>query len=126
MGPFAVAWLIGQSIVIYRWARLKAPPPPGALVLPSVVFIGLAVVAEYQPARTAATVAAFGVDLAVLLQVLGKAPQGASGWPPPLINDPSVILPPGTQAVKPAKGGQAPNATPDIGAKAAKTAGGAA
>jgi len=95
MGPFVMAWAIGQSIVVGRWVKLKAPPPPGALLWPSVIFIGLAVVAEYQPARAAATVAAFGVDLAVLLQVLGKTSGIRSGWPPPPIDDPNVILPPG-------------------------------
>jgi len=105
MGPFVVAWLIGESIVAYRWARLKTPPPPGALALSSAVFAGLAVIAGYQPARAAATVAAYGYDLAILLQVIGKAPSGVTGWPPPLIDDPSVLLPTGRAHGGPGGGG---------------------
>jgi hypothetical protein len=93
MGGLVLAWALGEGIVVYRWVKLKAPPPPGALFMASVLFAGLAVVAEYQPARATATVTAWALDLAILLQVLGKAPHGTTGWPPPLIDDPSVILP---------------------------------
>jgi hypothetical protein len=96
MGGFVLAWLVGESIVVYRWVKLKAPPPPGALLLSSGLFVGLAIVGQYQPARTTATVTAWALDLAILLQVVGKAPSGTTGWPPPLIDDPTVILPGGT------------------------------
>lgn len=98
MGGFVLAWLTGEGIVIYRWAKLKAPPTPGALALSSFVFVGLAVIGQYQPARTAATVTAWAFDLAILLQVVGKAPSAQTGWPPPLIGNPSVILPTGQAA----------------------------
>ena len=98
MGGFVLAWLAGESIVVYRWVKLKAPPPPGALLLSSGLFVGLAIIGQYEPARTTATVTAWALDLAILLQVIGKAPQGVTGWPPPLIDDPSVILPNGTPA----------------------------
>jgi len=98
MGGFVLAWLVGESIVVYRWVKLKAPPPPGALLLSSGLFVGLAIVGQYEPARTTATVTAWALDLAILLQVIGKAPSGVTGWPPPLIDDPSVILPNGTPA----------------------------
>jgi hypothetical protein len=95
MGPFIVAWAIGESIVIYRWVKLKAPPPPGALFASSGLFVALAVAATFAPARTAATAAAYGLDLAILLQVVGKAPAGVTGWPPGKIADPTVLLPNG-------------------------------
>ena len=98
MGGFVLAWLVGESIVVYRWVKLKAPPPPGALALSSGLFVGLAIIGQYEPARTTATVTAWALDLAILLQVVGKAPQGVTGWPPPLIDDPSVILPGGKTA----------------------------
>jgi hypothetical protein len=79
---FLAAWLAAEGIVVYRWVKLKAPPTPGALALPSGLFVGLALLADYPPARGFAIAMAAGVDLAVLVQVLGKAPTGATGWPP--------------------------------------------
>lgn len=93
-----LAWFFGEGIVIWRWRKLKAPPTPGALLLSSGLFAALAVVGQYQPARTTATAAAWALDLAILLQVVGKAPSGETGWPPPLIDDPAAVLPPGTSA----------------------------
>src|SRR5580700_11038000 len=71
MGLF-FAWMIGESIVFYRWGKLHAPPTPGVLASSSIVFGALAVASLYQPAKTAATVAAFTYDLAILMQVVGK------------------------------------------------------
>lgn len=82
---FVFAWMLGEGIIVYRWVKQKAPPTPGALLIPSVLFLGLAVIAEYQPARATATAFAYALDLAVLLQVVGKAPTQATGWPPPAI-----------------------------------------
>jgi len=96
MGLFLAAWLAGESMVFARWVKLKAPPPPGALAVSSVLFIGLAVIAEYQPARGFAVASAFGLDLAILLQLVGKTPQGITGWPPPLIDNPAVLFPDGS------------------------------
>jgi hypothetical protein len=111
MGGFVLAWFAGESIVIYRWARLKAPPTPGALALSSGLFLGLAVIAQYQPARTTATVTAWALDLAILLQVIGKAPAGVTGWPPSKITDPTVLLPNGASNGTPAAGGTAAGGT---------------
>lgn len=90
-----LAWVVGEGIIFYRWTALKAPPPPGVIALSSSLYLGLAAIGEYKPARPVVTAFAWAVDLAILLQVLGKAPAGTTGWPPPLIDDPTVIMPPG-------------------------------
>lgn len=115
MGGFVLAWLAGESIVIWRWAKLKAPPTPGALALSSGLFVGLAVIAQYEPARTTATVTAWALDLAILLQIVGKAPAQVTGWPPPKITDPTVILPNGNSSSGP---------SPAAGSAPAKPSGG--
>jgi len=98
MGPFVVAWIIGEGIVTYRWIRDGAPPPPGALLTASGFFVLLAILAQYQPARTAATLLAYGVDLAALLQILpgsAGAKDQTGNWPPAKITDGTIILPTG-------------------------------
>lgn len=92
---FFFAWMLGEGIIVYRWVKKGAPPTPGALLLPSGMFLALAVLAEYQPARTVATAFAFAVDLAVLLQVVGKQPDVSTGWPPPQNIPQSSVLPNG-------------------------------
>jgi len=109
MGLFTAAWLLAQGIVTYRWARLKAPPTPGALLWPSVIFVGLAVLADYPPARGTATALAVGVDLAVLMKVLGKAPSGVTGWPP-------LVMPDATTSVFPSGASQSSVSSPGPGA----------
>lgn len=119
---FVGAWAAGQAIVIYRWARLGAPPTPGALLLPSVIFVGLAVLAGYAPAKGTATALAIGVDVAVLLQVLGKAPTGTTGWPPPVMDNAATsVFPsgPGSQAGTPASGSAPPSAYVPPGSRGA-------
>lgn len=92
-----IAWGAGLGIITYRWVKAGAPPTPGTLAMASGFFALCALLGEYPPARTTATLLAFGVDLAAYLQVVGKAPAGqATGWPPPLITDPNVLLPGGT------------------------------
>lgn len=95
---FFFAWAVGEGFIIWRWIKAGAPPTPGALLLPSGVYLGLAVLAEYAPAATLATILAWGFDAAVALQVVGKTPKQVTGWPPAMINDPTVILPGGTTA----------------------------
>jgi hypothetical protein len=97
MGLF-LAWAVGEGIIFFRWGKLGAPPTPGILALSSALYAGLAVAGEYRPARPVITAFAWAVDVAILMQVLGKAPTGTTGWPPPLIDDSSVILPPGASA----------------------------
>jgi hypothetical protein len=93
---FVFAWLVGEGIVAYRWLKHKAPPTPGALLLPSGIYLALAVLAEYQPARAFATVSAWGLNLAILLQVVGKEPAVTTGWPPAQDIPDTAVLPTGT------------------------------
>jgi hypothetical protein len=95
MGLFAFAWITGEGLIIWRWLKNGAPPTPGALLLPSTIYLGLAVLAQYQPARMTAAALAWGFDVAVLLQIVGKDPKQATGWPPPSITDASQLLPGG-------------------------------
>lgn len=69
MGGITLAWMIGESIIIWRAVnREHRPPLPGELLGSSMFFVLLAVVAEYQPARAAATLLAFGIDIAAYLE----------------------------------------------------------
>lgn len=69
-----LAWGVGMGIIVYR-AALKEhrPPVPGQMLAASGLFALLAVVAEYEPAAGAAALFAFGIDVAVLMQVLPGA-----------------------------------------------------
>jgi hypothetical protein len=96
MGLF-FAWAAGEGIIAWRWAKAKAPPTPGSLLLPTALYLSLAILAEYQPARATATVFAWAVDLAILMQVVGKVPAQQTGWPPPKLAA-TVIWPGGSSS----------------------------
>jgi hypothetical protein len=69
MAGITLAWLIGEGIIIWRSVNKNhRPPVPGELLASSALFALLALLAEYQPARTTATLIAFGIDLAAYLQ----------------------------------------------------------
>jgi hypothetical protein len=108
MGLFTFAWIVGEGIIVWRWVKAGAPPTPGALLLPSAVYLALAVMAEYDPARATAIALAWGWDLAILLQVAGKAPKQVTGWPPLSISDPTVLLPGGSSSTGTSSGAVAP------------------
>lgn len=79
MRGLIMAWLIGESIIVYRSVtRNHAPPVPGTLIAPTGLFLLLAIIAEYEPARFAATALAFGVDIAALLNLWGLGGQAAT------------------------------------------------
>ena len=66
-----LAWAAGMGIIVYRSvAREHKPPVPGQMLAATGLFALLAAVAEYPPAAPAAGLFAFGVDVAVLMQVL--------------------------------------------------------
>lgn len=84
MRGIILAWLIGESIIVYRSvAKQHAPPVPGALLSTSGLFILLAVIAEYQPAEFLATALAFGVDIAALMSIWGLGTAAPSSAPAP-------------------------------------------
>lgn len=71
------AWLFGLGLITYRnIARNHQPPVPGTLLAASGLFALLALAAEYQPAAAPAALAAWGFDLAALLNLL---PAGLAG-----------------------------------------------
>ena len=76
MAGITLAWLLGETIIVWRSvAKNHRPPMPGQLLGSSVLFALLAGLAEYQPARTTATLMAFGFDIAALLYQPGKYPN---------------------------------------------------
>lgn len=79
MGGISIAWLIGLGIISWRSVqRDHRPPMPGQLLGASGFFAVCAILAEYPPARTAATLLAFGIDIAAWLQApLVTSPQPA-------------------------------------------------
>lgn len=75
MGGLVLAWVTGETILVYQAVRKQhRPPVPGKLLGSSAIFAILAVIAEFGPgAAKAATAAAWAFDIAALLQVL---PEG--------------------------------------------------
>jgi hypothetical protein len=96
-----MAWLAGEGIITWRWVKAGAPPTPGTLIAASGFFALLALLHEVPQARLTATLLAVGIDVAALLQVLpGSKATQVTGWPPLMINDPTVLLPSGGKGGK--------------------------
>lgn len=77
MRGITLAWLTGLGLLSWRTAQqYRKPPVPGRLAGASVVFAVLALIAEAEPARRPATLAAWGFDIAILL----KLPPGWLTW----------------------------------------------
>lgn len=78
MGGLAGAWLAGVSITAWREVRQSGHMPvPAALLGVTLLFAGLALVADIAPAsRPAVTLLGWGLDIAGLLNVL---PAGLFG-----------------------------------------------
>jgi hypothetical protein len=112
MSVLVMAWLVGEGIVSYRSVKHGAPPTPGSLLAVSGFFVLLAALATYKPAAPVAGLLAVGIDVAAFLQVLpGSGPVTQTRtWPPPLINDPTVLLPGqgGATPLAPNLGGSGP------------------
>jgi len=112
MGMF-FAWAVGEGIICWRWVKAKAPPTPGALLLPTALYLSLAILSEYRPARPVAVAFAWSVNLAILLQVVGKVPAQQTGWPPPLI--PSTQIWPGGSSTGTGTGGSSSGTSSSVG-----------
>lgn len=67
-GIFA-AWALAVGVLTWREIEAnRKPPPAGRYLAASGLFGALGLLAEYQPAAGAAAVAAWGFDLALILQ----------------------------------------------------------
>lgn len=83
MGPFILAWLTGEGIIVYRSiAKTHAPPIPGALLASSGLFVLLALLAESDRARPVAVTLAWAFDFAAFMNLYppvtgGGAPAAA-------------------------------------------------
>ena len=74
-----LAWGLGMGIIVYRAAvKEHRPPVPGQMLAATGLFALMAALAEYEPAASAATLFAFGVDIAVLMQVLPGTSSGTA------------------------------------------------
>lgn len=87
MAGITLAWLIGETIIIWRSVtKNHRPPMPGELLGSAGFFALCALLAEYPPARTTATLLAFGIDIAAYLQapIITPASQSttAAATPP--------------------------------------------
>ncbi len=76
-GSLAAAWLLGEGIVIWRYAAQNHRiPPPGVLLGITGLFAALGLLADFQATAGIATAAAWGLDVAALMNVL---PAGLGG-----------------------------------------------
>lgn len=109
MGRTAIvsAWLFGMGLITYRFiTRQHQPPVPGSLLAASGTFALLALVSEYQPAAAPAALAAWGFDLAALLNLL---PGSLAG--PPVTTPAGGGVTPGGPSTGPQNRGAAPTQT---------------
>lgn len=68
-GPFLLAWLAGEAIIIYRSVKVQGGPPwPGQLLAGTGAFAALAILAEAgADARRIALTVAWGLNAAGFL-----------------------------------------------------------
>jgi hypothetical protein len=70
VGGLALAWAVGEGLVIWRQIKVNhAPPIPGALLATSGLFVLLALLAQAEKARFLATALAWGFDAAAFMNV---------------------------------------------------------
>ena len=87
----ALAWLVGLGVLSWREvAAYKQPVPAGRLAAASGVFALLGLLSQYQPAAGAASLAAWGFDLAIILQapLTPPSPAKRTGSAPGLSSGP--------------------------------------
>lgn len=105
MGPFILAWMVGEGIITYRSIKInKCPPGPGQLLITSGLFLMLALLSEVEKARFLATALAWGLDAAAFMNFfnvtgIGKETgesehEGVGTWPPPQAPN-NVVFPTG-------------------------------
>lgn len=96
MGPFILAWMVGEGIIIYRSVKkTKAPPGPGQLLVSSGLFVMLALLAEVNSARRLATTLAWGFNIAAFMKLYDPTNDSNAGqWPPTFMPD-DIIFPDG-------------------------------
>lgn len=99
MGPFILAWIVGEGIIIYRSAwKQRIPPGPGQLLLSSGLFVMLGIMAEFESARKLALMLAWGFDIAAFMNLFplpaADAETAKKNWPPGKASD-EVIIPDG-------------------------------
>jgi hypothetical protein len=82
MAGIALAWLVGEALIVYRSvSKQKRPPTPGALLGSSGFFALCALAAEAPGARPAATMAAWAIVIAAYLNapIITPASSTTSG-----------------------------------------------
>lgn len=82
--PFVLAWLAGETMIIYKSARTGGPPVPGRLLASSLLFAALGLLGEAQQARFLALALAWGFDAAAFLCLFNQTPQNCGGYLGPL------------------------------------------
>lgn len=81
MRGLVLAWAVGLGILTWRTAQeYHKPPVPGRILGASMVYVLLAFLAEYEPARRAAVLAAWGFDVAVLFKAGPAALVSTAGF----------------------------------------------
>ena len=100
MPGMVLAWLTGEGIIFWRsWRQDQRFPVPGQLLAASFIFAMLAVVAQADRARFAATALAWGFDIAALMNVLPQVATGGTNTGPPKVSLPGGPPPTGTREV---------------------------
>jgi hypothetical protein len=80
VGGIALAWAVGEGIIVYRSIRTShAPPVPGALLASSGLFVLLALLAQAQQGRILATTLAWGLDAAAFFNLYAPVTGGGGG-----------------------------------------------
>jgi hypothetical protein len=70
VGGIALAWAVGEGILVVRSIRVNhGPPVPGALLAASGLFVLLAVLAQAERAKFLATALAWGFDAAAFMNL---------------------------------------------------------
>lgn len=90
MGGIALAWAVGEGILVYRSVRYNhGPPVPGALLASSGLFVLLAVLAQAEQARFLATALAWGFDAAAFMNLFPAVTSGGTDAPKGILPTPS-------------------------------------